>query len=217
MAAKTKATRGKKVEANSEELREQILKVAGRHFADHGFQGASLKSIAEEAGVAGSLINYHFQDKAGLFERYIAEFGADRHDAIKRILNKPETQDEMKVRIQLFVEEMIASVCSAPHNYEILNREMRSGNPAVLDAFEKTILTTFQVVVDFFEHAKKAGLVRAEADSAILAGSLFACSSDSACKDHLSKRFMGRTLQDPQYRKTYCTNIVDLFMQGVSK
>lgn len=212
-----KKAKGKKPELSSEELREQILKVAGKHFAENGYQGASLKDIAAEAGVAGSLINYHFKDKAGLFSRYIEAFGEDRRDAIKRILNHPETRDEMKVRIQLFIEEMVASVTSDPHNYDIIDREMRAGNPAVLEAFEKTILSTFNVVVEFLDHAKKKGLVRADVDSTVIAGLLFSCACDSASKDQLSKRFFDRTLADPAYRKLYCANIVELFMQGVTK
>lgn len=212
-----KKPKGKKPEMTSEELRALILKVAGKHFAEAGYQGASLKDIAAEAGVAGSLINYHFKDKAGLFQRYIEAFGADRGEAIKRILNKPETRDEMKVRIQLFIEEMIASVTSDPHNYDIIDREMRAGNPAVLEAFETTVLSTFKIVVDFFEHAKKKSLVRADVDTTTIAGLLFSCTCDSASKDHLNKRFFNRTLEDPGYRKVYCSNIVELFMQGVTK
>lgn len=212
-----KKAKGKKPEMTSEEVREQILKVAGKHFSEHGFQGASLKDIAAEAGVAGSLINYHFKDKAGLFSRYIEAFNADRREAIKRILAKPETRDEMKVRIQLFVEEMIASVTSEPHTYEVISREMRAGNPAVLEAFKSTVLATFQVVVDFFEYGKKKGLIRPEVDAKVIAGTLFSCSCDSPSKDHINKQFFNRTLEDPAYRKMYCSNIVELFMQGVTK
>ncbi len=43
------------------------MEVAGRHFAEHGFDGTSVRSIAAEAGVAANLITRYFGGKAGLF------------------------------------------------------------------------------------------------------------------------------------------------------
>ncbi|NJL25763.1 MAG: TetR/AcrR family transcriptional regulator [Calothrix sp. SM1_5_4] len=59
--------KSRKSDLTSEELKSQIVAVARKHFAMHGFNGASLKEIAREAKVAGSLINYHFKDKRGFF------------------------------------------------------------------------------------------------------------------------------------------------------
>ena len=47
--------------------RQRILEVAGRHFAEHGFDGTSVRAVAGEAGVAANLINRYFGGKAGLF------------------------------------------------------------------------------------------------------------------------------------------------------
>jgi AcrR family transcriptional regulator len=41
--------------------------VAGRHFAQHGYDGASVRAIAADAGVAPNLITRYFGGKAGLF------------------------------------------------------------------------------------------------------------------------------------------------------
>ncbi len=47
--------------------RQRILEVAGRHFAEHGFDGTSVRAVAGEAGVAANLITRYFGGKAGLF------------------------------------------------------------------------------------------------------------------------------------------------------
>ncbi|WP_162320895.1 TetR/AcrR family transcriptional regulator [Nesterenkonia haasae] len=52
--------------ANSGQTRQAIVDAARRQFAERGFRGASVRSIAAEAGVDASLINHHFGDKAGL-------------------------------------------------------------------------------------------------------------------------------------------------------
>lgn len=45
-----------------------ILDAAERIFALHGFEGASMRQIATEAGVAQALLHYHFGTKEKLFE-----------------------------------------------------------------------------------------------------------------------------------------------------
>jgi AcrR family transcriptional regulator len=47
--------------------RQRLLDVAGRHFAEHGYDGTSVRAVATEAGVAANLITRYFGGKAGLF------------------------------------------------------------------------------------------------------------------------------------------------------
>jgi AcrR family transcriptional regulator len=47
--------------------RQRLLEVAGRHFAEHGYDGTSVRAVATEAGVAANLITRYFGGKAGLF------------------------------------------------------------------------------------------------------------------------------------------------------
>ena len=53
--------------------RERIRDAAEQVFATHGYEGASMRLIAEKAGVAQALLHYHFRNKATLhaavFER----------------------------------------------------------------------------------------------------------------------------------------------------
>jgi len=69
--------------------RDRILDVAGRHFADRGFAGASVRQIAAEAGLRNQASLYHhFRNKRALYEAalargiepilaLVAEIGAD--------------------------------------------------------------------------------------------------------------------------------------------
>ena len=47
--------------------RQRLIDVAGRHFAEHGYDGTSVRAVASEAGVAANLITRYFGGKAGLF------------------------------------------------------------------------------------------------------------------------------------------------------
>jgi AcrR family transcriptional regulator len=46
---------------------DQIVDVAMRHFAEHGFRGARVEAIASEVGVAKGTVFLHFGSKEGLF------------------------------------------------------------------------------------------------------------------------------------------------------
>lgn len=54
-----------------DDTRARILDAAERAFAKSGFDGAAMKAIAAEAGVAQGLIPYHFSDKEGLYAAVI--------------------------------------------------------------------------------------------------------------------------------------------------
>ncbi|MFM0523868.1 TetR/AcrR family transcriptional regulator [Paraburkholderia strydomiana] len=45
-----------------------ILNAAERVFGEHGYAGASMRNIAEEAGVAQALVHYHYATKDKLYE-----------------------------------------------------------------------------------------------------------------------------------------------------
>ena len=62
----TKRTRGRPPAGDAADRRTAILDAARAQFAAKGFAGASMRSIAAEAGVDASLISHHFGDKSRL-------------------------------------------------------------------------------------------------------------------------------------------------------
>ena len=73
MAKASKTSQEQKVivveasQRNSTATRARILQAAETEFADHGFDGASVRQIALRADVPVALINYHFGSKEGLY------------------------------------------------------------------------------------------------------------------------------------------------------
>jgi AcrR family transcriptional regulator len=47
--------------------REAILAAARGHFAEHGYEGATVRAIARDAGVDAALVSYYFGSKSALF------------------------------------------------------------------------------------------------------------------------------------------------------
>jgi TetR/AcrR family transcriptional regulator, transcriptional repressor of bet genes len=62
------------------ERRAEILRAFARVLADHGYAGATVAAVAQEAGVAPGLVHHHFDGKAELLSCLLKELVA-RHRA----------------------------------------------------------------------------------------------------------------------------------------
>jgi AcrR family transcriptional regulator len=80
---------------------------AERVFAERGFYGATIRDIADEAGVNLSLVSYHFGGKEALFQ-HVIEYRLDELiGALERAFaNIPEPTDQRAV-ISAFVDVML--------------------------------------------------------------------------------------------------------------
>lgn len=63
--------------------REQLIAVAIEVFGEHGFAGASLRAIAEQAGVSHATLIQHFGSKEGLLTAVLEEW--DRRTVERRL------------------------------------------------------------------------------------------------------------------------------------
>jgi len=70
---KTQTTRRRAGRSDGEATRARILAVAGERFAASGFADTTNKDIAAEAEVDLASINYHFRDRAGLYQAVLIE------------------------------------------------------------------------------------------------------------------------------------------------
>ncbi|MEQ1500817.1 MAG: TetR family transcriptional regulator [Myxococcota bacterium] len=62
---------------DGDRTRERILDVALPLFAESGFAGTSVRTIATAAGVNVATLAYHFQDKEGLYDTVVQRLHAD--------------------------------------------------------------------------------------------------------------------------------------------
>ncbi len=200
---------------STEQVREQILATAKKHFACYGFDGTSLKNVAKEAKVAGSLINYHFKDKEHLFRNCIEDTALTRLQTIIRTFGEPKSIEEVRVRLEIFVNEMILSILADPYDFEIMQRELMVGNKIAKKLFVDTYLKAYQAGVAFFEAAKKKGLLRSGMDPQICTTMLFMSTCEPAKKDFMAREFLDKSLADDAYRAKTVKHIVTMFINGV--
>lgn len=112
--AKALKTRSQEDERRS--VRDRLVEVAARHFADHGIQGASQRAIQREAGVNVAAANYYFGSKEALYlaviEAALSHILPARDAALRTITSGPSRREMTMALMQGYL---------APHI-----REMRS-------------------------------------------------------------------------------------------
>ncbi len=77
---------GRSVARRGDTTRLSILNSAERCFGESGFDGVSLRTITEMAGVDLALVNYHFRNKENLLHEVIARRARVVHDERVRAL-----------------------------------------------------------------------------------------------------------------------------------
>ncbi|WP_222434990.1 TetR/AcrR family transcriptional regulator [Falsiphaeobacter marinintestinus] len=83
-----------------------ILDAAEQVFASSGYKGATMREIAELAGVAQGLIHYHYKNKETLFEQLVArrseQINGHRIALLDRLLSGPGQPDLEQIVEALF-------------------------------------------------------------------------------------------------------------------
>jgi AcrR family transcriptional regulator len=88
------------------ETRENLIAAAENLFAQHGYQGVSVRAIAAAAGVNWSLLGYYFRGKEGLlfevYRRHCNALNAERFQLLKEARSESQPPRLEKV-IEAFV------------------------------------------------------------------------------------------------------------------
>jgi TetR/AcrR family transcriptional regulator, regulator of cefoperazone and chloramphenicol sensitivity len=131
--------RGGSPEINEEKTRDKILNAAGEVFAEQGFEGATIRSITERAGVNVAAVNYHFRDKAELYTLVVLDACSARaawRDAIAEATDSPE--ERLRSLIFHFLQYLLDPERPA-WKRRLMAREMANPTTALDELVEKHI------------------------------------------------------------------------------
>lgn len=77
---------GRRSAEEAEETRQRIIGVALALFANRGYEGVSVRDIAEGAGATHGLIRHHFGSKEGVWWAVAEAAGAEYEDALRPLI-----------------------------------------------------------------------------------------------------------------------------------
>lgn len=194
-----------------------LMRAAPKVFAKRGFGGATVKEIAEEAGVNISLISYHFQGKEGLFRACLEKFGKERLADSLSILTPPESLEDIRAKLKLFAHQFLLCHVEEIDVCLIIDRENLLEMDIVKDVFENTFLKNFEAMVKFFQSAKKDGLLAKEIDPRILAGQFYGTLIHTGRTQEIQKGLFGKSIADEKFRETVIEQFVNVLLKGAAQ
>jgi len=126
-----------------------ILQIAEKLFADKGFDGTSIRTIAKEAKINIAMVSYYFGSKERLLEKLIFYRTQDLKMQLESIFNE-ELSPILK--IERFIESYIEKIDKNRDLYQILHFEISSQKRAMdLKAFtdiKKRNLVTLKKIIE---------------------------------------------------------------------
>jgi TetR/AcrR family transcriptional regulator len=198
--------------------RARLIAAAQTIFAQKGYDGTTVKELADAAGVNISLVSYYFDGKEGLYRSCIEEVGRGRLETANRILQPPGSMQDLRVRLRLFVEEFFTFHLEKRDICTIMERETTSAiSSAIRDIFKDTFLKAYEKLDEFFAHAQKIDLIRADVDVKIMSFQLFSMLVTAHRYNMISTEFYGKTLEDKTYREEFIEHILKFFLSGYLK
>lgn len=201
----------------STDSRSLLIQAAQKHFGLHGYKASSVHDIAREAGLNVSLVNYHFGGKEGLFRECFAQAGIARLETAERLLNnKPSSLDEVRVRLSLFIDEILVDGIKNPEVFSIIQRELSTEFDILGDTFRKTFLRTFELLVNFIEVARDSGFLARWTDPNLTAVHLIGSVMHTVRTDEIRSKFFKKSITDQSVRASTRDYLVRIFMEGIS-
>lgn len=146
------------IRLSPDQRRSQLVSEAMSAFAARGFEGTSLESVAEAAGVRKQTLLYYFPSKEKLFEACVSEFSAGMAGVLDRVLEGSyEGWDR--------VEAIIRSVFSLAESNPVLPqfaREAARYNPAMVQKLASDLEPLRKRALQFLERGMESGEFRTQ-------------------------------------------------------
>jgi len=144
-----------------------ILDAAVRLFSQHGYDGVSMRRIAEQAGVSKANIYHHFASKEAL---YFAILRRSALELAALIENLAEGKGSFDQRLEAFARAHLEHLFGHAARVRLVLREAFSGDEKKSGAVVEQMLSgVVNRMIAIFEAGQRAGLLRAELDPGLCA------------------------------------------------
>ncbi len=138
--------------------KEEILKIAAKHFSKYGYKGISLDAIAKEAKITKAAIYYHFKDKAALYEEVLLFRLENLVKNIEKNLPKDDPEIKLKSYIESFGEFLQKNPCFAA----ILAHEFADNGKHISENAIKALSKTLNILTSILNEGIKKNIFEME-------------------------------------------------------
>ncbi len=147
----------KKRRRRPEEVRQRVLEAATEAFAISGFDGASTRAIATDAGVSLPLLIYHFKSKEELWYEVVR--GMVNATSLSDIID--QSTESATEQLRLIIHRMVTAFAEQPHIHRMMTLEAHVASERLSWMCETLIRRDFEALCKLIEKAQAEGAVRA--------------------------------------------------------
>jgi AcrR family transcriptional regulator len=206
MASSESTAKRRRIPGGSADLtKKRIFAAAELVFSRDGFQGATTREIARQAGVNEVTIFRHFHTRDELL-RATLEHECAAFDA----LIHPEEiwKGELPDRLERYIRDVYSAVKDREAMVRAFIGEARSLPESIRRSLREFMLTKKARFVAALQEAQKLGLVRKEVDVSVAADCI---------RDSIHSAMLRHTLYktDPETVDAHLRGVTDIFYRGI--
>ena len=179
----------------------QILETAEKLFAEKGYEGASVRDIAERAGINLAMISYYFGSKEKLME---ALFDHRTRDVKERIAVLVKDQGLTPIeKVYKLVDEFIERVIIKQQFYKIMmSEQMINKNPVVLQLIKDIKFVNAQHIGKIVKEGQKLGMFKKKVDVIMMQSTIFGVTTQIIVNQSYYREFNNmEDLSDQEFHK----------------
>ncbi|TDH26564.1 TetR/AcrR family transcriptional regulator [Segetibacter sp. 3557_3] len=198
----------------------QILETAEKLFASKGFDGTSVRDIAEEAGVNLAMISYYFGSKLKLMEAIFEKRSMNVRERVDHLLQNSalEPMDKM----YLLVDEYISRVMEKQQFFKImLCEQVVNKNPVIIKLINELKFKNAESITRLIKDGQKRGAFKKNIDVVFMMSTMIGTITQVMISQDYYREFHNlQSLSDEQFdthiKKKLGTYIKTIFKEILS-
>lgn len=202
--------RPKKSETDPE-LRQTLLGLAEQMFAERGYDGVSLRGLADAADLTPAMIHYYFKNKDGLYAAMLEDVTGRILEQIEAAVSEGMGDDPFRSLMDIATRTVLAE----PWAVTLILRDVLLRPGPLRDQFVETyadkMLTLLTLIID---DGKNKGEIRSDLDEKFATISLLGMTAFPFMARGIIEPVLGLNYSEDM-RKDYVDHAAKLFHQGI--
>jgi AcrR family transcriptional regulator len=178
----------------------QILDAAERLFAMHGFHGASVRDIAQEADVNIAMISYYFGSKERLIEAIFLKRVLDVKNGLDELVKNKELAPLEK--INKLIDLFVAKISDRPHFCRIMVRAQATQEGVPTELIHDVKKQMYDMVKKLITEGQKKGAFLGDVDTMMMVNTLVGTSNHVIISQNFLRKIWNQeTISEEKFRQ----------------
>jgi len=195
------------------DTRDRVLAAASELFAEHGYDGASVRMIAEQAEANQAAVNYYFGCKDELFREVVRSQILEVRGVMASTQSAPGSYGE---RLRVLVRGLVEKLWERRRLVRIIADAMLHGGDLLPEAAREELPKNMGVLRGVLEEGVRNGALGA-CDPTLVAWSLLSALLHMAVFGEIVGQAMGLDFSDPSVRAAFAEQHCRMVVGGLTR